>query len=95
MSTLRGLPEPHATDGAVFPIDGGAGRNTLADFSLVTLKCCAREDAISCKDSQLITPSVSAVAARNGLTDLAITLKNGPRRDDVVCSRPEPTTPRS
>lgn len=39
------------------------------DFSLVTLKCCAGEDAISCKDSQLITPSVSAVAARNGLTD--------------------------
>ena len=28
----------------------------------------AREDAISCKDSQLITPSVSAVAIRNGLT---------------------------
>jgi hypothetical protein len=37
---------------------------------------CAREDAISCKDSQLITPSVSAVAARNGLTDWRLRSKN-------------------
>jgi hypothetical protein len=37
-------------------------RNILADFSLVTVRYCAREDAISCKDSQLITPFVSAVA---------------------------------
>jgi hypothetical protein len=54
---------------------------------------CAREDAISCKDSQLITPSVSAVAARNGLTDWRLRSKNKPRRDDVGCSRPQPTTP--
>jgi hypothetical protein len=33
-----------------------------SDFSLVTVGDCACEDAISCKDSQLITPSVSAVA---------------------------------
>ena len=41
----------------------------LGDYSLVTVRYCAREDAISCKDSQLITPSVFGVAARNGLTD--------------------------
>ena len=29
------------------------------DYSLVTVRYCAREDAISRKDSQLITPSVS------------------------------------
>jgi hypothetical protein len=57
-----------------------------SDFSLVTVRCCAREDAISSKDSQLITPSVSAVAA-NGLTDWRVRSKNTPRRDDVGCSR--------
>ena len=40
-----------------------------ATFSLVTVRYRAREDAISCKDSQLITPFVSAVAVGNGLMD--------------------------
>ena len=40
-----------------------------SDFSLVTVRYCAREDAISCKDSQLITPSVFPVAIPNSLTD--------------------------
>ena len=40
-----------------------------SDFSLVTVRYCAREDAISCKDSQLITPYVFPVAIRNSLTD--------------------------
>jgi hypothetical protein len=36
----------------------------------ITVRYCALvEDAISCKDSRLITPSVSAVASRNGQTD--------------------------
>ena len=45
------------------------GLLNASDFSLVTVRDCAREDAISCKDSQLITASVSAVAVSKGLTD--------------------------
>ncbi len=44
-------------------------------YSLVTVRYGAREDAISGKESQLITPSVSAVAVRNGPDGLAVTLK--------------------
>ena len=40
-------------------------KSTLDDLSLVTVGYCARKDATSCKDSQLITRSVSAVAVRN------------------------------
>ena len=61
--------------------------------SLVTVRYCVREDAISCKDSQLFMPSVSPVAVRNDPTDWRLRSKNKPRRDDVSCSRPQPTTP--
>src|SRR5687767_596249 len=63
----------------------GPHSETLGDYTLVS----AREDAISCKDSQLITPSVSAVAVRNGLTDWRLHSKNTPRRGNVGCSRPQ------
>ena len=65
------------------------------DFSLVTIRDCAREDAISCKDSQLVTPSVSAVRHVTALTDWRLRSKNKPRRDAVGCGRPQPTTPLS
>ena len=47
------------------------------------------QERFSCKESQLITPSVSAVAARNGLTDWRLRSKNKPRRNDVA-SRSQP-----
>ena len=45
----------------------------LDDCSLVTVG--AREDVISCKDSQPITPSESSVAARKDSADWQNTLK--------------------
>ena len=54
---------------------------------------CAREDAISCMDSQLITPPFPPSRHVTVLTDWRLRSKNKPRSDDVGCSRPQPTTP--
>ena len=79
-------PTIHGNDaakepGGVHAISGYRSQRELhvsGDFSLVPSGNCAREDANSCKDSQLITPSVSAVATRNGLTGWRLRSKNTP-----------------
>ena len=71
-AALRGQRPPWNRAGRRLSGSDEGGRwetSALRDFWLVTVGYCAREDAISCKDSQLITPFVSALAVRNGLMD--------------------------
>ena len=60
------------TINAVVAINPPGDSSSLGDFSLVAVRDCAREDAISCKDSQLLTPSVPAATGRSRSTPGAI-----------------------